>query len=390
VSRVFAIAAANLRRTFCDRTAVFFVVVLPIVIIIVIGTAFGADDQGFDVGIVNADEGTALSRSVVSALDRLEALRLRESDSLEALERAVRRNQLAGGVVILRGYDAALRRGDRADVDLVADPTEGATTAVRSAVAGVLNREAAVVAAARFATAEVGGPIEANLEAARRLQGSAATVGVELRTIGTEVERTTSRFAYTAPSNLVLFVFVNSLAAAAALVETRRLGVSRRMLAMPVSGRTILAGEALGRFALALLQAGLILAVGGLLFDVDWGDPPGAIALTLVFVLLSTGAGMLVGALARTGDQASSIGPPIGIAFGMLGGCMWPLEVVGDTVRTIGHAVPHAWAMDAWNDLIFDGEGLAAIAPELAVLLAWTVVVLMVASWRLSRALTRA
>jgi ABC-2 type transport system permease protein len=292
--------------------------------------------------------------------------------------------------VILRGYDAALRRGDRADVDLVADPTEGATTAVRSAVAGVLNREAAVVAAARFATAEVGGPIEANLEAARRLQGSAATVGVELRTIGTEVERTTSRFAYTAPSNLVLFVFVNSLAAAAALVETRRLGVSRRMLAMPVSGRTILAGEALGRFALALLQAGLILAVGGLLFDVDWGDPPGAIALTLVFVLLSTGAGMLVGALARTGDQASSIGPPIGIAFGMLGGCMWPLEVVGDTVRTIGHAVPHAWAMDAWNDLIFDGEGLAAIAPELAVLLAWTVVVLMVASWRLSRALTRA
>jgi ABC-2 type transport system permease protein len=390
VSRVFAIAAANLRRTFRDRTAVFFVVVLPIVIIIVIGTAFGADDQGFDVGIVNADEGTALSRSVVSALDRLEALRLRESDSLEALERAVRRNQLAGGVVILRGYDAALRRGDRADVDLVADPTEGATTAVRSAVAGVLNREAAVVAAARFATAEVGGPIEANLEAARRLQGSAATVGVELRTIGTEVERTTSRFAYTAPSNLVLFVFVNSLAAAAALVETRRLGVSRRMLAMPVSGRTILAGEALGRFALALLQAGLILAVGGLLFDVDWGDPPGAIALTLVFVLLSTGAGMLVGALARTGDQASSIGPPIGIAFGMLGGCMWPLEVVGDTVRTIGHAVPHAWAMDAWNDLIFDGEGLAAIAPELAVLLAWTVVVLMVASWRLSRALTRA
>jgi ABC-2 type transport system permease protein len=390
VSRVFAIAAANLRRTFRDRTAVFFVVVLPIVIIIVIGTAFGADDQGFDVGIVNADEGTALSRGVVSALDRLEALRLREYDSLEALERAVRRNQLAGGVVILRGYDAALRRGDRADVDLVADPTEGATTAVRSAVAGVLNREAAVRAAARFATAEVGGPIEANLEAARRLQGSAATVGVELRTIGTEVERTTSRFAYTAPSNLVLFVFVNSLAAAAALVETRRLGVSRRMLAMPVSGRTILAGEALGRFALALLQAGLILAVGGLLFDVDWGDPPGAIALTLVFVLLSTGAGMLVGALARTGDQASSIGPPIGIAFGMLGGCMWPLEVVGDTVRTIGHAVPHAWAMDAWNDLIFDGEGLAAIAPELAVLLAWTVVVLMVASWRLSRALTRA
>lgn len=146
----------------------------------------------------------------------------------------------------------------------------------------------------------------------------------------------------------------------------------------------------MGRFAIALLQAVLIVAVGALLFDVDWGDPLGAAALTLVFVLLSTGAGMLVGAVARTGDQASSIGPPIGIAFGMLGGCMWPLEIVGDAVRTIGHAVPHAWAMDAWIDLVFDGERIAAIAPELAVLAAWTVALLALASWRLSHALTRA
>ena len=101
----------------------------------------------------------------------------------------------------------------------------------------------------------------------------------------------------------MLFVFVNTVATAAALVESRGLGVSRRMLA-PTSTSTLLAGEALGRFAVALVQAVLILAVGALLFGVDWGDPLGAAALVVVFVLVATGAGMLVGAVARTGDQA--------------------------------------------------------------------------------------
>jgi ABC-2 type transport system permease protein len=390
VSQALAIAGANLRRTFRDRTAFFFVVVLPIVIIIVIGSAFGGDDVGFDVGLVNADVDTPLARELVALLEGTEALRLDRHDDRDSLRRAVRRNQLAGGVVVPSGYDAALRRGEQATVELVADPAADATAGIRAAVGGVVNRQAAVVAAARFAAREVGGTAEANLESARRLQSSAASVGIELRTIGIKADTATSRFAYTAPSNLVLFVFVNSLAAAAALVETRRLGVSRRMLAMPVSSRTILAGETLGRLAVALLQAVLILAVGALLFGVDWGDPIGAAALTLVFVLVSTGAGMLVGAVARTGDQAGSIGPPIGIAFGMLGGCMWPLEVVGHVMRSIGHAVPHAWAMDGWIDLILDGEGFGAILPELAVLSAWAVALLGLASWRLSRALTRA
>ncbi|MDQ4070282.1 MAG: ABC transporter permease [Actinomycetota bacterium] len=390
MTQVLTVAGANLRRTFRDRTAVFFVVVLPIVIIIVIGSAFGGDDAGLDVGLVNSDGDSVLAQDLLVQLEGLDALHLRRYDEREDLRRAVRRNQLVGGVAIPAGYDAALRRGGQASVELVADPTDDTTAAIRAAVGGVANRQAAAVAAARFAAGEGSGTIETNLETVRRLQASASSIGVDVRTIGTMAEGAVSRFAYTAPANLVLFVFVNSLAAAAALVETRRLGVSRRMLAMPVSSRTILAGETLGRLLIALLQAALILAVGALLFDVDWGDPLGAAALTLVFVLLSTGAGMLMGALARTGDQASSIGPPIGIAFGMLGGCMWPLEVVGEGVRTIGHAVPHAWAMDAWVDLIFDGEGFGAILPELAVLSAWTVVLLTLASWRLSHVLTRA
>jgi ABC-2 type transport system permease protein len=73
----------------------------------------------------------------------------------------------------------------------------------------------------------------------------------------------------------------------------------------------------------------------------------------------------------------------------MLGGCMWPLAIVPEPMRLAGHLFPHAWAMDAFIDLISEDAGLAGIAGKLAVLLGFAAVLLTVASWRLHRALRR-
>lgn len=50
---------------------------------------------------------------------------------------------------------------------------------------------------------------------------------------------------------LLLFIFPTLLRKSVA--ETRRLGLARRMLSTPTATRTILAGEALGRFAIDLV-----------------------------------------------------------------------------------------------------------------------------------------
>ena len=72
----------------------------------------------------------------------------------------------------------------------------------------------------------------------------------------------------------------------------------------------------------------------------------------------------------------------------MLGGCMWPLSIVPTPMRIIGHAVPQAWAMDAWQKLIFDKGGVGDIAPELAVLAGGAVVLSLVAVRRLRHSVT--
>jgi ABC-2 type transport system permease protein len=46
---------------------------------------------------------------------------------------------------------------------------------------------------------------------------------------------------------------------------------------------------------------------------------------------------------------------------------MVPIEVFPEAMRSIAHLTPHAWAMDAFRALLFDGATLADILPQLGV-----------------------
>jgi ABC-2 type transport system permease protein len=382
-------AGVTLLRLVRDRLALFFVVLLPVVIILVIGITFGeGGPDRLPVGVLDQGGGP-LGAELRGDLAASPALDPRGYDSLDALRKAVRRGVVAAGVVVPAGYDQALRAGRDAEVTFVVDRTRSAPAAVRSAVAAAVARQAAVVRAARFAAGTAGVSFDAALGRARTLGGQQQQVRVEATTIGGRENALPSGFNYTAPANLVLFVFITSLAGAAALVEERRLGVTRRMLAAPTTAATILFGETLGRFLVALLQGLIVFVVGWLVFGVEWGDPPAALLLVAVFALVGTGAGMLFGSVLRTAEQATSIGPPVGIALGMLGGCMWPLAIVPEPMRLAGHLFPHAWAMDAFIDLISEDAGVAGIAGKLAVLAGFAAVLLALATWRLRRALVR-
>jgi ABC-2 type transport system permease protein len=210
---------------------------------------------------------------------------------------------------------------------------------------------------------------------------------VEVRKVQAESRANTlpGGFGYSAPTELVLFVFINALAGGALIIETRRLGMYGRIAAGPVRSRTIIAGESLTFVLIALLQSALIVSVGAFVFGVSWGNPLGALALVFAWAVVGGGAGMLSGTLFRTPEQASAIGPAMGIGLGMLGGCMWPLSIVSGTMRQVGHLTPQAWAVDAWTSLLSRGGTIVSIAPQLGILAAFAAGFLTLATVRMRR-----
>ncbi len=387
--KAWTIAAVVLRRLFQDRTTLFFTVLAPVIVIAIIGSATGNfQTRRIPLGLTGGGRGE-LARELRSGLTGLERADVSTFADERELRRAVRRGTLAAGVVIPRDYDELMRNGRLARIEFVADQTRAAPEGLRSMVAAVVARQSSVVQAARFATARTGVPFERAEAAARQLSRAGGGVSVRSEPVGRSRDASlVGGFNYQAPSNLVLFVFITSVAASAAtLIEARRLGVTRRMMSTPTRLRTVLAGETLGRFAVALIQAVIIVVAGRLIFGVDWGNPAGAALLILLFVLVSTSVAMLIATVFRTPEQVSAVGPPLGIALGMLGGCMWPLEIVPPLMRSFGHLFPHAWAMDAWIELVGRGGGVGDIALQLSVLAGFAAVLLPLSVWRLRRAI---
>jgi ABC-2 type transport system permease protein len=382
------IARLGLLRTLRDRTSLFFVFVLPIVLVLVLGLAYGGFGSS-RLGVVSAGSGP-LGEELVNAIEAGDlAFELRTYGSVEEMQAAVEEGLVELGLVVPADYDARLRAGQRAEIVLLAQ-SETSLSALRQGVEAAVAREAARVRAARVASAETGLPFDAALERAVELQSVLPGVSVVQRSVGVATfPSSAGPFALGAQSQTILFMFLTSMTAATQLVLTRQLGVSRRMLATPTRVRSILLGELLGRFAVAMLQGVFIVLVSALLFGVAWGDLPAASGVIVAFALIGTGTALIIGVFAGNPDQAGSIGVVVGMALGALGGAMVPLEMFDEPMSTLAHLTPHAWAVEALREVAFRGAGLAGIVPQLAVLSAMALGLVAVGTWGLRRSLTR-
>jgi ABC-2 type transport system permease protein len=384
--QVLAITRVNLVRAGRDRQALFFILVLPMILIIVLGITYGGQGTA-RVGVVNLDGGSFASE-LMSDIKATRELRidLRSYADQNALEDAVARGFVEFGVVIPADYESALRGGDTATVVYVA-PQTAISSAVRPIVEGAVAAQAALVRSARFAAQANGIPFDQALEAARRAQLSAPGVSVDVTSVASTKTANTSGYGIGAQSMVILFMFLTALTGAVELITTRQLGISRRMLATPTSGGTIIVGEGVARVLLAMLQGVFIVVGSALLFGVAWPNVWATSAIVLSFSLVSGGAALLIGVIAKNESQAGALGPALGMLFGLLGGTMVPAEVFPSSMQTLSHVTPHAWAMEAFRKLTYEQATLVDILPQLVVLWGFAILLMALATWRFRRVL---
>lgn len=384
--KVIWIAAANLRRMFRVRTNIFFVFIFPLVLILVLGATFGGSSSP-RLGVMAQGSGS-LGTALVQQLEKTPELRVVSVSDEAALLTQVERGNLAAGLVIPPGYDASIRAGHPVALRYMARPDQSSQQ-LGETVRGAVSKQAALLGAARFAVAERSAPsFDAGLAGAARTSPSVPSVSVTQTTAGTAVfSRRLGQFDEGAWTELLLFLFLIALTGSVALIETRRLGLSRRMLATPTRPGTVIAGETLGRVLIGIIQAAVIILGSALLFGVRWGQPIGVAAVVILFSLVGSGAGILLGTLFRNEQQAAGISLLLGLGLGALGGCMVPLEVFSTTMKRVAHITPQAWGNDAFAKLVGHGASITGILPQLGVLAAFAVVLLTLASWRLRRVL---
>jgi len=389
--KALAIAASNLRRFARDRANVFFVLILPMLLILVLGSVFG---RGFEprVGLVAPGTGD-LTKALVYGLEAHDEFAVRQHTDRDTVVRAVERGELEAGLILPPNYDDAIRAGDAVEIDFIARPGQDSLS-IRRTIDALLAEQMALPRIAAFVAREGAMPYDQALARASAVTGGSVGVHVASTVAGEPFigRRNWGQFDLGAQQQLMLFMFLTSLAGSAALVQTRRLGIARRMFATPTTVRTILLGEGLGRFGVALVQGIYIMLGTMLIFGVRWGDPLSALLIVAAFGLVGSGAAMLMGALFSNDQQAAPVGVFLGLGTAALGGCMLPLyvmELFAPAVWTAAHVMPHAWALEAFEVLALRDGGVGDVLPFLGILLGYAAAFYLLAIWRLRAVLTR-
>ncbi len=378
----------NLLRQVRDRADLFFVFVLPTIIIVALGIQFGGSSAA-RLGIV-APAGDPSAEALVAIIAQ-DATRfdIRRVADPETLTSQVERGLLEAGLVIPEGFAADLQGSGQAVEVTYLGTIDSLTTGLRAPIDAAVARLGAETTAARVSVAEGLGSWDEARAVAIDQYDTVPGIAVNVTQVGQAgMFAGFSQFTFGASTQLVLFTFLTSMTAAGRLVATRQLGLSRRMTATPTGTWTIIGGEALGRYLVALLQAAYIVIVTAVAFNVSWGDPLAAGALIAMFCLVAAATALLVGAIARNPDQASSVGVFAGLALAALGGCMVPFQVMPPVMQSIARFVPHSWALLGLQETIRDGTGIEAVLPDLAVLAGFAVVLLTLATWRFRKGIT--
>jgi len=380
IRRVLALAWLNVLQMIRNPAEIVGVIVLPLALTLLFGSAFsGQGATSLRVLFVDEDQ-SVYSAQVGTLIDAEESFETSLVARAEA-ERLIAEGNASVAVLVPAGFADDIEAGN-ATIEVLRDPASENALAVQSVVAGIAMRmsgdaetaaialkmlpEGAVTFADIYARADAGWEPEPPVSAKGEVVVASDVRGDSVIANGS----TLSSIGFT-----VWFILFMTFGGAGGILEEREQGTLRRLLVTPAGKGTIVTGKVTGVVATAAAQALILVLVGSLLFKVPWGNDPLAVFMVLgAYVLAGTGLAVLVSALVRTRDQLSGAGPLISTGLAMLGGCLWPVEILSPFMKAVALCTPTGWAVIGLTDIVARNQGLASALLPTAVLLAFAAV----------------
>lgn len=372
---LLTMTAVDLRRRLRDKSVLIFSLAVPLALMTVLNLLLGGVSEGdlepVDLA-VSADADDQLAGVVVDALASTGIVDVTVTDSDDP-HADVGAGSADLGMVVPSGFTAALTSGEAAPVQFVMGDGAGLSGQVLVTVAkGVVEqlRGASVAAVAAGA---------AGLEPDRASQLAQQVLDAQAQVQLTQGEASSEQLStggMLIAGQAGLFLMFTVGFGVLGLIAEREEGTLVRLRSMPVRGSTIVAAKALTAFVLGIVATGVLLTVGSVLFNVDFGSLPAVAALVLTAVLAATSLTFVVVRLARTAEQANVVQSIIALVLGMSGGAFFPITATG-VVGTIVDLNPIA-AFTRGLGITSGGGGLAAIGVPVAIMLGFAAVCLVV------------
>jgi ABC-2 type transport system permease protein len=401
---IWYIAKKDLLQVLKDRNSFFLLLAVPLVLIAVIGLAFGnifgsgSSQITITVAVNNQDSGY-VGASIVKALkinsDQLKITVNQYNSSGQVTDQVANNTNVNAGVVIPAGttgkVNAAAQNGTTPKnlVQFYALPSNNdpRATIVQNIVTNVLTSELAGNSAVGqvYSVCNQPGnhcaPGTINPQTIASNVGQVSVVGgqsaVQALTAGKAVK--INSFDQLVPGYAVFFALFGINAAAATILQEKEDGTFRRLLIAPIQKYALLGGKLLAQFLLTLAQLAVLFAVGYFAFHLDIGSWPAVIALLICTSFATTGLGILLVSVVKTRRQLNPIVTLVVLITSAIGGAWWPLFLEPQWMQQFAKVGVTAWAMEGLNGVMILGKDVTQVLPDVLGLLAYGIICFIIA-----------
>ena len=210
-----------------------------------------------------------------------------------------------------------------------------------------------------------------------------------LKTEGPEEEsQDLNILAYFLPGFSIMGILFLAQSATRDILRDRESGLLRHLLTAPVTPIDYLLGKCLSVFAVTALGFAFLVAMG-VAAGIDWGPPLAVSALVLASALAAGGLLLFIMSLVGSERQGDTLTTIIIIVSSMLGGAFMPVSQMPAFLKPISAATLVFWSTDGFTKLIVNGGGLPDIGPNLLVLTAVGVILMLLGAAILKRKIQR-
>ena len=385
------LASKDTKIFFRDRFAVVFAFAFPLLFTLGFTLALGgilSDDETLQVTLVTREEGKdSLSRQIIDGLSASGTFAVNEM-AYETARGEVEAGAISGFIAFPSGFTDSLTApsgGSTAVLEVVTNADDPEDAAALDALAHTIARQVSDTQLAFLSLSML--PTEVDKEAAMlRLSELGNFSAKQLVTfpeeqVGDKERPNASNF--TLSGYLTMFIFFAAALSAEAIARERRNQTLERLLTNGVRRESIILGKFLTGTYRGVMQVVVLWGVGIVAFGIDLGASPLAVVLiSLAIVFTSSAFGVMLAALVRTAEGASSAGVLVSLVLAPLGGSWWPLFITPDWMQALGKLTPHGWANTAFNNLMLFHADFGDVVINMVAVAAFGVVFLIVAFTR--------
>lgn len=405
--QILSTAWKDIKILFKDRGGIATLFLMPLMFILVMSTALqGLFDVGTDsepelLPVVNLDSGP-YAGEVIAALEEISGIEVEREWEGEPLTLALAEDVVTSGerqLVVyfpsdfsdgIEAYQAG--SGSAVTIQMISDPAldvsyyapiQGMVLGAAERVVEIQIAQESIQEGLESTFAELPEEIHPDLEDfSMELEGDSVVEVEKVSPAGMNIEVEPDTYQQNVPGYTTMGVFFIVGIMASSILREKGEGTFRRLLVAPLPKGALLAGKIIPYYLVNLIQIVIMFGTAHLLFGMAIGDFSALAVVSLALAAAATGLGILVAALGKTDTQVMSLTSLLTLTMSALGGCLMPTYIMPEFLQKLSHIIPHAWAMQAFQDVLVRGYGVQDIMTESAVLLAFASVFFLIGVWR--------